>query len=167
MLWFEVAKIDPARDRTFDEVKDKVEAQWRADEVTRALGAKALDMVKQLDAGATLASLAEPAGLEVKSAADIRRNGGWLACAERRQRDLRHRPMGPARPATPSTGASSSRSPPIRRRRPSSTIPTQRRLADRLNGALQTSLVEQYVTAIEHELGVTIHQNVLQAAEGG
>ncbi len=75
-LWFEVAKVEPARERTFDEVTDAVEKQGRADEVARLLSAKALDMVKQLDAGATVASLAQGAGLESKSAADIRRRGG-------------------------------------------------------------------------------------------
>ena len=34
-LWFEVVKVDPARDRTFEEVKDVVEKQWRADEVAQ------------------------------------------------------------------------------------------------------------------------------------
>ncbi|MFZ2105233.1 MAG: SurA N-terminal domain-containing protein, partial [Roseiarcus sp.] len=52
-LWFDVAKVDPARDRPFDEVKDAVEKQWRADEVSKALSAKATDLVKQIDAGAS------------------------------------------------------------------------------------------------------------------
>ena len=75
-LWFDVAKVDPARDRPFDEVKDAVEKQWRADEVSKALSAKAADLVKQIDAGASVASLAQAAGVEAKSAADIRRRGG-------------------------------------------------------------------------------------------
>ncbi|HEY1943566.1 MAG TPA: SurA N-terminal domain-containing protein [Roseiarcus sp.] len=165
-LWFEVAKIDPARDRAFDEVKDKVETQWRADEVARALGAKALDMVKQLDSGATLASLAQPAGLEVQTAADIRRSGGdGLAPS-----------VVSAIFATPPSGAGSAASvngrvvfkitadatPPTK-----FDDPTTKASAERLNGALQSSLVDQYVTALEHELGVSIHQNVLQAAGGG
>ena len=54
-LWFDVMKVDPARDRTFDEVKDQVEKQWRAEAVAKALAAKADDMVKQLEGGATLA----------------------------------------------------------------------------------------------------------------
>ena len=58
-LWFDVTKVDPAHERTFDEVKDKVEKQWRADEVGKALSAKAADLVKQLDAGATIADLAQ------------------------------------------------------------------------------------------------------------
>ena len=67
-LWFDVAKVDPAHDRTFDEVKDKVEKQWRQEEVAKALSAKANDLVKQLDAGAAIADLAKSLSLEVKSA---------------------------------------------------------------------------------------------------
>ena len=73
-LWFDVAKVDPAHDRTFDEVKDKVERQWRQEEVAKALSAKANDLVKQLDAGAAIADLAKSLSLEVKSATGIRRN---------------------------------------------------------------------------------------------
>jgi peptidyl-prolyl cis-trans isomerase D len=165
-LWFEVTKIDPPRDRTFDEVKDKVEAQWRADEVAQALGAKALDMVKQLDSGATLASLAQASGFEVKSAADIRR-----------RRDASLAPgLVSAVFATPPSGAGSAATPDGRVvfKITSDTIPpveandpALKTNADRLTGALQSDVVEQYVAAIERELGVTIHQNVLNAAEGG
>ncbi len=75
-IWFEVTKIEPAHERSLDEVKDQVARQWRDDEVAKALTAKAGDMAQKLDGGATLASLAEPDKLEVKSAADIRRRGG-------------------------------------------------------------------------------------------
>ncbi len=165
-LWFEVAKIEPARDRTFDEVKDAVEKQWRADEVARALGAKALDMVKQLDAGATLASLAQPAGLEANSAADIhRRGGGGLAES-----------VVSAVFATPPNGAGSAATPEGRvvfKITADVTPPTDandpavKAAAERLAGALRSSLITQYVTALERELGVRIHDDVLQAAEGG
>ena len=35
-LWYDVAGITPSRDRTLDEVKDKVEARWRDDEIAQA-----------------------------------------------------------------------------------------------------------------------------------
>ena len=44
---------------------------------------------------------------------------------------------------------------------------TNTETADQLAAALQSDVVEQYVAAIEREIGVTIHQNVLNAAEGG
>ena len=165
-LWFEVAKVEPARDRTFEEVKDAIEKQWRADEAARALGAKAQDMVKQLDAGATLAGLAQSAGLEVKSAADVRRRGGG---------GLAESVVG-AIFAAPSMGAGSAATPEGRvvfKITADTTPPTDandpavKKSAAQLANALQSSLIAQYVTALERELGVTINDNVLKAAEGG
>ena len=77
-LWFDVMKVDPAHERTFDEVKDKVEAQWRAEETTKALAAKADDMVKQLEGGATLADPrpGSGAGGEIGRRAPAQRQGG-------------------------------------------------------------------------------------------
>ena len=165
-LWFEVAKVEPARDRAFEEVKDAIEKQWRADEAARALGAKAQDMVKQLDAGATLAGLAQSAGLEVKSAADVRRRGGG---------GLAESVVG-AIFAAPSMGAGSAATPEGRvvfKITADTTPPTDandpavKKSAAQLANALQSSLIAQYVTALERELGVTINDNVLKAAEGG
>ena len=74
-VWFEVTKVEPPRERPLDEVKDQVAKQWRDDEVAKALSAKAGDMVQKLNAGATLASLAEAEKLEAKTAADLHRRG--------------------------------------------------------------------------------------------
>ncbi len=165
-LWFEVAKVEPARERTFDEVKDAVEKQWRADEVARLLSAKALDMVKQLDAGATVASLAQGAGLESKSAADIRRRGGAGLAESVVGAVFASPPNGAGSAATPDGRVvfkiTADATPPT-----DANDPAVKQAAARLASALQSSLVAQYVTALERELGVTIHDNVLQAAEGG
>ena len=73
-VWFMITKIDPAHDRTFEESKPEVEKQWRADEVDKALAAKADDLVKQLSAGGSVAAVAKSAGSEAKSAIDIHRD---------------------------------------------------------------------------------------------
>ena len=164
--WFDIGKIDPARDRAFDEVKDKVEAQWRAAQVAQALGAKGLDLVKQLDAGTTLASLAQAGGLEVKSAQDIRRRGGGALASN----------VVSAIFATPPAGAGSAATPEGRvvfkitaDATPASNPddPSLKSAAQQLTQGLQTSLVEQYVAAVERALGVKINDSVLRAAEGG
>jgi peptidyl-prolyl cis-trans isomerase D len=165
-LWFEVAKVEPARDRTFEEVKDAIDKQWRAEEAARAIAAKAQVMVTQLEIGAALAGLAQSAGLEVKSAADVRRRGGaGLADS-----------VVAAIFATPSMGAGSAATPEGRvvfKITADATPPTDaadpavKKSAAELASALQSDLIAQYVNALEHELGVTIHENVLKSAEGG
>jgi peptidyl-prolyl cis-trans isomerase D len=72
--WFEVAKIDKARDKTFDEAKAEVEKAWRDDKAGKLLSAKTAELVKKLDAGESMAAIAAAEGnLAVKHANDVRR----------------------------------------------------------------------------------------------
>src|SRR5208283_2196920 len=73
-VWFAVTKNEPSHDRTFEEAKPEVEAQWRAEQVDKALAARADDLVKQLRAGASIADVAKSVGAEVRTAVDIRRD---------------------------------------------------------------------------------------------
>jgi peptidyl-prolyl cis-trans isomerase D len=72
-VWYEVAGITPERDRTFDEVKDELEARWRDDQVANILRAKASEMIEKLKAGTPLAEVAAAAGLKVATRTDIKR----------------------------------------------------------------------------------------------
>lgn len=75
--WFEVAKIDKARQKTFEEARSDVEKAWRDDETAKLLSAKTIDMGKRLDVGEPIAAVAASAGnLEVKHASDVKRGGG-------------------------------------------------------------------------------------------
>jgi len=74
--WFEVTKIDKAREKTFDEAKTDVEKAWRDDQAGKLLLAKTAELTKKLDAGESLAAIAAAEGkLEVKHASDVRRSG--------------------------------------------------------------------------------------------
>jgi peptidyl-prolyl cis-trans isomerase D len=74
--WFEVTKIDKAREKTFDEAKTDVEKAWRDDKAGKLLLTKTAELTKKLDAGESLAAIAAAEGkLAVKHANDVRRNG--------------------------------------------------------------------------------------------
>jgi peptidyl-prolyl cis-trans isomerase D len=74
--WFEVAKIDKAREKTFDEAKPEVEKAWREDKAGKLLSAKTAELVKRLDAGESMAAIGAAEGnLAVKHANDVRRGG--------------------------------------------------------------------------------------------
>jgi len=165
-LWFDVAKVDPARDRPFDEVKAVVEKQWRADEVAKALGAKAADLVKQIDAGASVSSLAQAAGVEAKSAADIHRRGG-ASLAANVVAAIFALPPDKAGSASVPEGRlvfkiTSDTTPPYLAADPGAKMEAQR-----LEGGLREGVIDQYIAALQQQLGVTINRQVLQAAEGG
>ncbi|WP_332696727.1 SurA N-terminal domain-containing protein [Bosea sp. (in: a-proteobacteria)] len=72
-VWFEVTKIEPPRDRGFDEVKAEVERQWRADEVSSKLAAKARELIQRLDAGEPFATVVTSAGLTAEEASGLGR----------------------------------------------------------------------------------------------
>ena len=74
-VWFEVTGVEPARDRTLAEVRDKVISAWRNDEVARKLGEKATDLVKRIDGGESVEAVAKSLSLEAKNVPDVRRVG--------------------------------------------------------------------------------------------
>jgi len=165
-LWYEVDKVDPARDRRFDEVRAEVEKQWRADAVARALAAKAADMVKQLEGGAELPAVAESAGLEAKSAKDVRRSGGGGLAESVIAAVFSTPPNGAGSAATPDGRVVfkivADATPPI-----NLDDEAIKASAQQLAVGLQSGVVSQFIIALERELRVKINESVLQAAEGG
>ncbi|MDQ2634853.1 MAG: SurA N-terminal domain-containing protein [Pseudomonadota bacterium] len=63
-VFYEVEGITPARERTLDEVKAKVVADWKKAETEKRLAAKAADAEKRLKDGTSLDALANELGLE-------------------------------------------------------------------------------------------------------
>ena len=165
-LWYEVDKVAPARARRFDEVRAEVEKQWRADAVARALAAKAADMVKQLEGGAELPAVAESAGLEAKSAKDVRRSGGGGLAESVIAAVFSTPPNGAGSAATPDGRVVfkivADATPPI-----NLDDEAIKASAQQLAVGLQSGVVSQFIIALERELRVKINESVLQAAEGG
>lgn len=72
-VWFDVIAVTPSRERTLEEVKDRVAARWREDQIGKRLRAKADEIVEQLKKGGKLADVAQAAGLKVETAAAFKR----------------------------------------------------------------------------------------------
>ena len=72
-LWYQLDGVTPARDRTLDEVKDKVVSAWKAEEAVKRLNTKMADLKKRLDGGATLDALASELGLEKQTKRGVTR----------------------------------------------------------------------------------------------
>ncbi|MFC3323244.1 SurA N-terminal domain-containing protein [Mesorhizobium cantuariense] len=72
-VFYEVASVTPARDRTLDEVRQKVVADWMAAETTKRLAAKADELEKRLKAGATLDVIAGELKLEKQTKRGVKR----------------------------------------------------------------------------------------------
>ena len=165
-IWYEIAKVDPAHDLTFEEAKPEVEKQWRAEEVDKALAGKADDLVKQISAGGKIADVAKSAGAEVKTATDVHRAEQTALPESVVAAIFRQTPDGAGSAATPDGRVVfkiiADRTPPV-----DFADARVKAMASDLETGTRESLLDQYVEALRRTLGVAIHQDVLQSAEGG
>lgn len=165
---FDVVGITPSRERTLDEVKDQVEARWRADQITNKLRAKATEMVEKLNKGGKLADEASAAGVKVETAATFKRDAtvanlpaGAVASAFRTAKDA----------AGQSEGASATEW--VVFRVTDVTEPTldfasedAKKLKTSVERSVAEELVGQYVIKMENEIGVTINQPAVAQITG-
>jgi peptidyl-prolyl cis-trans isomerase D len=165
--WFEVSKIDKARDKTFDEAKVDVEKAWREDQARKLLSAKTAALTQKLDAGESLAAIAAAEGkLEVKHADDVRRNGsGSLPLNVATQ--IFNIPLHRAGTADNVDGGR------VLFQVVESTVPAFDPKAPELTSILgdvksgfTEDLEEQYLAKLESEIGVKLNDKALAAATG-
>lgn len=167
-VWFDVTKIDPARERSFDEVKAEVENQWRADETATKLAAKARELSERLDKGESFDVVAASAGLTIETAADIGRQD--------RRPEL---PAGVvaqvfgtvAGKSNSAAGADGGR---ILFKVDSATVPPYVRTTQEagnferlLSSSISEDILVQYVARRQAQLGVSINEAAFRNATGG
>ena len=71
--WFEVLDVIPDRDRTLDEVRDRVAADWTAEQQRQALAKKAGELAERVRKGGDLATIASELGLTVENKTGLHR----------------------------------------------------------------------------------------------
>ena len=166
-IWYDVTGIEPARDKTLDEVRETVVAQWRSDQISRALSERARSIVERLEKGEALEAIAGELGLQAKSVSDLAR----AAPRDDLSTDVVNRifatPVDKAASATASddsrvvfkvTGASV---PPF----VTSTNEAQR-IEEQLRILLTEDLLAQYIAQLQKDFGVTINQQNMRRAIG-
>ncbi len=72
-VFYEVEQITPARDRSLDEVREKVVADWKASETVKRLTAKAAELEKRLKDGTPMETLAAELSLETQTKRGLKR----------------------------------------------------------------------------------------------
>lgn len=166
-VWFEVLGVTPSRDRTFDEVKDQVEARWRADQIAARLRDKAKAMVDKINGGASLASEASAAGLTVQAADNFKRTDSVTGLSSGAVRAAFRIAKGGAGEAD-GTGADR-----IVFQLTDITVPAfdaaseeTKRLQEVLKGMLNDEQINAYVRKIETDIGVSINQAALAQVTG-
>lgn len=72
-VWFDVDAITPSRDRTLDEAREKVVADWTAEQQRNELAAKAAELKGRIEKGETMAAIATELGIAVETKSGLRR----------------------------------------------------------------------------------------------
>jgi peptidyl-prolyl cis-trans isomerase D len=167
-VWYDVLGITPSRERSLDEVKDQVEARWRADQISSRLRDKANDMVKKLDSGGKLADEATQMGLKVETAASFKRdaslpglNAGVVAAAFRTARDSAGQTPVPATNGWIVFRVTDVMVPPV-----DLASDEMKKLKGNLQRAEVDELLAQYVTKLESEIGTSINESAFAQATG-
>jgi len=166
-VWFDVSKIDPPRERGFDEVKAEVERQWRADEVASRLSARAREIVQKLDAGEKLDAIAFAQGFAFEDATLGRQD----------QSDALPRNVVSLVFGTPAGKAGSAAVDNAGRvvfQVKAATITPYVRTAEEaenfvrlLTSSISEDILAQYVGKLQNDLGVQVNQAALRNATGG
>jgi peptidyl-prolyl cis-trans isomerase D len=167
-VWYNVAGITPARDRTLDEVKDQVEARWREDEIVARLKAKSAELVDKLKAGTPFDAVASSAGLKVQTADKLTRgkpeagvSPRVIAAVFRTAKDA----YGSAEGDQPSEWIVF-RVTDISTPKFNADSPEMKRIADLLKKQQSEELLEQYLAWLQNDLGTSVNQAALAQALG-
>ena len=167
-VWYEVAGITPARDRTLDEVKPQVEARWRGDEVASRLKAKAAELLDKLKNGNPLEGLATANDLKVETADKLKRDKAAGAVSAAAIRSIFHT-------AKDSFGSAPGDNPGawIVFRVTEVTDPKldansvdAKRITQLVQRQLADDVFGQYAAWLEGELGITVNRAALAQAVG-
>jgi peptidyl-prolyl cis-trans isomerase D len=168
-VWYEVEGITPSRDRALEEVKDKVEASWREDDIASRLKTKATQFLDKVKGGTPFSEAAAAAGLTVQTITGLKRgatsallSGEAIDAIFRSGKDV----PGLADAETPGDQ--------IVFRVTDITMPKTdmasaeaKTIAQALNRSLTDDIFGQYVAQVEHEIGVTINDKAIQQVVTG
>lgn len=166
-VWYDVVNIMPSRERTLDEVRDRVEARFREDEIIKRLESKTQDIVGKLKSGATLADVAAAEGLMVESKSGLKRQGG---------KELPARVISEVfRTAKDAVGSAEGQNPTDRVifRVTEINVPAfdansaaTTRLLDQLKASYGDDILSQYVARLENDIGTDINRSAVAQAVG-
>ncbi|MEF2073222.1 peptidylprolyl isomerase [Consotaella aegiceratis] len=165
-VFYDVKSIDPARDRTLDEVKDQVVTDWKADETQRLLDEKAKAYLERLQNGEDLAAIAADADLQPASADAVTRQ---TAVSQLGQAGATAAFSGGVGTAAQAPAPNDSRilikvkqvAPPAD---PQSNVSEQQR--QQLATTMENDLFQSYIALLQGEYPVRVYPRAVEQAQG-
>jgi peptidyl-prolyl cis-trans isomerase D len=166
-LYYDVNAITPSHDRKLEEVKDKVEARWHAEQVAERLQKQTEEMLAKLKSGATLAQLASEHGLAVQKKADLQRGQGGAAVPASLDAAVFKTPKGGYGTAVGSSETARYIFQVEQVTDPVVDAVQAREMKQLLQNSYADDLVGQYLARLENEYEVSINQSVVNQVVGG
>ncbi len=166
-VWYDVTGIDPAREKTLDEIRDQVASLWRDEQVAQRLSEKARAMTERLDKGDSIEAVAKDATATVKSADDLTRNAAKDDLSAEAVNRIFAVPVAKAGNVANGTGTravfkvTAATVPPF-----ATTTQEAAQIATQLKTGMGDDLISEYIAQIRQDLGVTINQQALRQATG-
>jgi peptidyl-prolyl cis-trans isomerase D len=169
ILYYDITGITPSRERKLDEVKDRVMARWRDDEIAKRLKVKTDKMVADLKSGVAFAKVASDNGLQVQTAADLQRgkSAGFVP-AKVVDAVFKHGKGVPAatdgdkpgeRYVFVVTGVTDPKF--------DAADAQAKALAAQMQNSYADDIIGQYIARVEADIGVSINQTALNQVIGG
>lgn len=166
-LWFEVARVDPERERSLEEVRAKVVADWTAHREAEQLKELSEEILAEIEAGKILEAVATARELTVQNADGLtREQPNELIGAEALQAIF----SGPVGTTAEVSAQDGSR---LVLEVTDTTTPAQftespqmRNMTSQLSADLQNSLVSQFIARVEQEAGVRVNQTLFNQISG-
>jgi peptidyl-prolyl cis-trans isomerase D len=169
-LWYDVLGVTPSRERSLEEVKDRVETRWRDDQVVERLTSKAKDLTGKLAAGTAMAEVAAGEGLKVETATGLKRT---KAASEVVSANLVEEAFKSAK-GVAGVAEGQNATERIVFRVTEISVPQldpasaeTKRIDDALKRALSDDIMGQYILRVQNDIGVSINQAALRQAIGG
>lgn len=165
-VWFEISGIDPARDRTLEEVRQQAVSAWRGDEIARILQEKGAELVKRIEAGESIEAVAKDVGLEAQVDQEVRRLGASKLPTPAVARAFSIPVGGVASAANGSERivfkVNDAVVPPF-----DPEAETIKGLEPQLRNAMTEDILAQYIARVQEDLGVSINEAAVRLAVGG
>ncbi len=167
-VWYDVAAITPAHDRTLDQVKSQVEEHWREDQIASRLKTKAADLLDKLKGGTAFDAIAKADDLKVETADKLKRGQAtavlstqMIASIFRTAKDK----FGSAQGDKPGQWivfrVTDMTNPPL-----DANSPEAKRIEDVVQRQESNDIFGEYVDWLENDLGTKINQAAMAQAVG-
>ncbi|KPB01400.1 peptidylprolyl isomerase [Ahrensia marina] len=164
-IWYEVTNIEESRDRSFDEVQDRVKADWLAAEKSKQLDAEAERLVAALNNGGDLSALAGEKSYPIDSKFGLARNADDADFGSSGVGEIFS--VGPDGVAY-TEAATGNRRLVFKVQSINTPLGSGETLSDQdavaVNTAVSNDLLDQLVGRLQQEFPVSINQSAIQAA---